>query len=178
MALGATVYAIEVRLADADRQVYETLNLRVARHPSETAEYLWTRVLAYALEYTEGIAFSRGLSDTDLPAISVHDLTGAWLAWIEVGAPDAARLHRAAKLAPRVAVYLHKDPELALARWRQERIHRAEHLVLRAFDPPFIAALAARLDRRLSVDVSVAEDELYLSLGGETLSAPVRRLNL
>ena len=57
MALTATIYNVDIDLADADRQVYETLVLRVARHPSESEAYLLTRVLAYALEYTEGIAF-------------------------------------------------------------------------------------------------------------------------
>jgi uncharacterized protein YaeQ len=93
MALGATVYVFEVSLADADRGVYETLTIRAARHPSETPEFLVTRMLAYCLEYTEGIAFSRGLSDPDEPAITVRDLTGALQSWIEIGAV-VARLDR------------------------------------------------------------------------------------
>jgi uncharacterized protein YaeQ len=63
MALTATIYNFEIELADADRRVYESLALRVARHPSESEEYLVTRVLAYVLELTEGIEFSRGVSD-------------------------------------------------------------------------------------------------------------------
>ena len=105
MALTATVFTFDVQLADVDRGVYEQLALKAACHPSETEEYLLARVLAYCLEYTEGIAFSKGgLSDPDEPAITVRDLTGALRAWIEIGAPDAARLHRASKAAPRVAV--------------------------------------------------------------------------
>ena len=92
MALSATVYNFELRLADADRNVYETLALRVARHPSESPEYLFTRVLAYWLEYTEGLTFSSGgLSDPDAPALAVRDLTGLLTRWIEVGTPDPAR---------------------------------------------------------------------------------------
>src|SRR5437899_2757847 len=73
MALGATVYSFDIDLADSDRGVYETLALRVARHPSESDDYLVARVLAYCLEYTEGIAFSRGgLSDADEPPITVR----------------------------------------------------------------------------------------------------------
>jgi uncharacterized protein YaeQ len=101
MALGATVYNFKIELADSDRGVYAPLDLRVARHPSETEDHLLTRVLAYCLEYTEGISLSNGLSDPDQPAISVRDLTGVLRVWIDVGAPEAARLHRAAKLAPR-----------------------------------------------------------------------------
>ena len=95
MALGATIYNFDIDLADADRSVYESLALRVPRHPSESAEYLVTRVLAYLLEYTGGIGFSKGVSEPDEPAIVVRDLTGAINAWIEVGTPDAARLHKA-----------------------------------------------------------------------------------
>jgi len=178
MALGATMYAFEIRLADSDRQVYETLNLRVAQHPSETPAYLWTRVLAYCLEYAQGISFSKGVSDTEMPALYVHDLTGAWVSWIEVGAPDASRLHKAAKTAPRVAVYLHRDAQPLLARWAGERIHRAGHIDLCALEPAFIDTLAGRLDRRMSFDLSVAESELYLTLGEDTLTSTVRHLRL
>ncbi len=96
MALNATVYSFEVELSDVDRGVYATVALRAARHPSETPEYLLTRVLAYCLEYTEGLEMSRGLAEPDEPALMVRDLTGALQAWIEVGSPDAARLHKAA----------------------------------------------------------------------------------
>ena len=60
MALTATIYNFEIDLADNDRGVYDSVALRVARHPSESEEYLLTRVLAYALEFTPGIAFSAG----------------------------------------------------------------------------------------------------------------------
>src|SRR5687768_11659215 len=99
MALTATIYNLEIDLADADRRVYESLAMRVARHPSESEEYLVTRILAYALEFCEGIAFSSGLSDPDEPAISVRDLTGTIQSWIDIGIPDAARLHKASKVA-------------------------------------------------------------------------------
>src|SRR5688572_30360867 len=110
MALGATIYNFDIELADSDRHVYETLALRVACHPSESEEYLVTRVLAYLLEFADGIEFSRGVSDPDEPTIAVRDLTGAVVSWIDIGTPDAARLHRASKASARVAVYTHKEP--------------------------------------------------------------------
>src|ERR1700760_2762277 len=97
MALGATIHVFDIELADSDRGVYESFELRVARHPSEAPDYLLTRVLAYCLEYTEGISFSSGLSTPDEPTIAVRDLTGALRVWIDVGAPSAERLHRASK---------------------------------------------------------------------------------
>lgn len=175
MALSATIYNFDIDLADADRGVYESLALRVARHPSESEEYLLTRVLAYALECAEGIEFSRGLSTPDEPAISVRDATGSLRAWIEIGTPDAARLHKASKASPRVAVYVHKDPAQFVARLAGERIHRGEDIELWAMDRALLAALAARLDRRMAFSLSVTDRELYLSIGSETLTGKVVR---
>jgi len=176
MALSATLYVFTIELADSDRSVYETLELRVARHPSETAEYLLTRVLAYCLEYAEGIAFSNGLSDPDEPAVCIRDLTGALQVWIDVGAPEAARLHRAAKASPRVVVYTHKDAEQLVARLAAERIHRVEALELYAVDRIWLAALAERLARRMTFALTVSERHVYLSIGEETLSSVVTRI--
>src|ERR1700730_4366963 len=178
MALGATVYNFKIELADSDRGVDAPLDLRVARHPSETEEHLLTRVLAYCLEDTEGISCSNGLSDSDRPAISVRDLTGALRVWIDVGAPEAARLHRAAKLAPRVAIYTNKDAELLAARLRAERIHRVEAMELYAVDRDWLASVAARLTRRMEFTLTVAEQHLYLSLGEETLAGVIARVEI
>ena len=178
MALSATLYNFSINLADADRGVYETLALKAARHPSESGEYLLTRVLAYCLEYREGIAFSRGLSEPDQPAIAVRDLTGALRAWIDVGMPVAARLHKAAKAAPRVAVYSHRGEAQLRKQLAGEKIHRAGELELYALDREFVAALAQRLERRMAFDLSVSGQHLYLTLGGETLAGPVDRVQV
>jgi uncharacterized protein YaeQ len=178
MALGATVHNFDIDLADSDRGVYETLALRVARHPSESDEYLAARVLAYCLECVEGIAFSPGgLSDPDEPPLAVRDLTGALVSWIDIGTPDAARLHRAGKAAPRVAVYVHKDPSQWLRSLAGARIHRAEALEIYAFDRGFMASLCGRLERRVAFALSIAEGELYASFADATLSGPVTRLS-
>jgi uncharacterized protein YaeQ len=178
MAQGATIHVFQIELAHSDRGVYETLDLRVARHPSEAADHLLARVIAYCLEYAPGIGFSKGLSDPDEPAIAVRDLAGGLTAWIDVGAPDAARLHRAGKLAARVAVYTHKDPVQLIARLRGERIHRAESLELYALDRDWLAALERGLERRMQFALTVASRHLYLSLGAQTLESAVATLSL
>ena len=178
MALTATIYNIDIDLADSDRGVYETLALRVARHPSESEEVLWTRVLAYAMEYAEGIEFTTGLSTPDEPAIRVNDLTGALRAWIEVGSPDADRLHRAAKAAPRVAVYVYKDAAQFLGRLAGARIHRAASVEIWAMDRTLLAALGERLARRLAFSLSIVDRDLFISIGTETLTGTVTRKHL
>src|SRR3954464_8164195 len=176
MALQATVYNFDIDLADHDRGVYESLALRVARHPSESEEFLIARVLAYLLEYDEGIAFSRGVSDPDEPTIGIRDLTGAITTWIDIGTPDAARLHKASKTADRVVVYTHKDPRQFLERLAGAKIHRADTLELYAIDRALVSALVARLDRRVASSVSVTDRELYISIGAENLNGRIVRL--
>jgi len=178
VALTATIHTFSIQLSDVDRAVYETLALKAARHPSETAEHLLTRVLAYCLEYTEGIAFSRGISDPDEPALAVRDLTGVLKAWIDIGSPDAARLHKAAKAAPRVAVYTHKDPAQLLRQLAGEKIHRADALEIYAFDRDLIAGLVKRLERRMNFELSVTDRHLFLSIGDITLSGAVQQVRL
>jgi uncharacterized protein YaeQ len=178
MALTATMYNFDIQLADVDRQVYETLSLRVACHPSETPEYLVARVLAYCLEYVEGIAFSRGLSDPDEPPITVRDLTGSIKSWIEIGTPDATRLHKASKSSPRVAVYMHKDPAAQLRAWSAATIYRADKLELYALDRELLAELVDKLDRRTKFDLSVTDGELYIDIAGRSLTGAVTRLSL
>jgi uncharacterized protein YaeQ len=173
------IHQFEIELADADRDVYQALSLRVARHPSESEEYLVTRVLAYCLEYRDGIQFSRGgLSDPDEPAVLVRDLTGALQAWIEVGVPDAARLHRAAKASPRVVVYCHKQAEHLRRVLADKAIHRLDEIALYAVDRALVAALVARLDRRVIWSLTVSGGEIYLSVGDETLSGRMTPISI
>lgn len=178
MALTATIYNFDIQLADVDRGVYETIAIRAACQPSETEEYLISRVLAYCLEYAEGIAFSKGIAEPDVPALSVRDLTGALRVWIDVGAPDASRLHKASKAAPRVAIYTHRDPAQLLRQLTGERIHRAAEIELYAIDRTLIAELVERLDRRNSWELSVTERHLYVAIGGETVEGDVVRHSL
>ena len=178
MALTATVYTFDIALSDVDRGVYEALAIKAARHPSESEAYLLTRVLAYCLEYTEGIAFSKGLSDPDEPAISVRDLTGALQAWIEVGAPDAARLHKASKASPRVVLYTHKEPRILLRGYEGQTIHKAEQIEIVAMDRALLEALATHLDRRTRWSVTRTDDQLFVDVAGETLTGTLERLRL
>jgi uncharacterized protein YaeQ len=168
LALGATIYTFDIELADSDRAVYTTLNLRVAQHPSETPDYLFTRVLAYCLEYAEGIAFSKGLSDPDEPAIAVRDLTGALQVWVDIGLPEPERLHRASKAAPRVAVYTHKDPAQWVDKLAAAKIHRAEKLAVFALDRAWLGQLVARLERRMQFSLARSEGEIYVTVGDHT----------
>ena len=174
MALGATIYQFTVDLADQDRGVYESFELRVAQHPSESAAFMLTRVLAYCLEYQDGIALTPGgVSATDEPAVIVRDATGRVTAWIEVGLPGVERLHRGSKLAGRAAVYTHRDVRQLLASFAGARLHRAAEIPIVALDPATVEEAAAALERRAALVVSVIDREVHLHVGDRAFILPL-----
>jgi uncharacterized protein YaeQ len=174
MALPATLRKFEIALADSDREVYEQLDWRVAQHPSESERYLIARVLARALEHGDGVEFSRGgVSDDDEPAIVQRDLRGDLQAWIEVGSPTPDRLHKAAKLAPRVVVYAWKNVAQLAQAIAERGVHRADELVLRALPPELLDRVAATLDRINRWDLSVTGGVLYLAVGAAQFDGQV-----
>jgi uncharacterized protein YaeQ len=175
VALTATIYNFDIDLADADRHRYETLAVRMARHPSESEEYLVARLLAYCLEYTDGIGFSAGLSDPDEPAVSVRDLTGGLRVWVDIGSPDASRLHRASKSADRVVIYTHKDPAQWLRQLSSERIHRSSEIEIVSFDRKLVTSLVERLARRIAMTVSVADRHVMVALDDVVLEGELTR---
>jgi uncharacterized protein YaeQ len=178
MALSATVYHLQVELSDVDRGVYEALDLRVARHPSETMRYLLTRVIAYCLCYEEGIAFTKGLSDAEEPALWIKDLQGNLRAWIEIGTPSAERLHKASKGSPRVVVFTHNDPDLLKKAARTKAIHKAESIAVFALQGAFLDSLDAVTDRNAKWTLVHSEGVLYVSCGETNVTTPVAACSL
>ena len=173
MALTPTLYTFDIALSDVDRGVYENLTFRVACHPSETHDYLLARVLGYCLEYAPGIEFGNDLSNNDLPAVAIRDLTGQLMLWLDVGYPDADRLHKASKRVPRVVVYTHRDPEPLKRLLGRTRIHRSEALRIYALDRPLLVELTQLLDRRNKWELSVSDRTLFVTVGKRTLSGVV-----
>jgi uncharacterized protein YaeQ len=179
MALGATVYRFLVTLSDVDRGVYESLDVRVARHPSESPRYLLTRTLAYCLSYEPGIVFSKGgISSTDEPPIAIRDATGVLKTWIEIGSPSAERLHKASKAAPSVSLFTHAELGSLRREAATRPVHRLEEIVVQRFDPAFLDALEQRIERNTSFELVRNSGELYLSLGGTTLDSALTTASL
>jgi uncharacterized protein YaeQ len=179
MALTATIYHFQITLSDVDRSVYEALDLRVARHPSETMRYLVTRTLAYCLSYEEGIAFSKGgLSTAEEAPVSVRDATGVLRAWIDVGSPSAERLHKASKAAGRVALFTHVEHSLLLREAAARPIHHLEQIEVFRLEPAFLDALDAKLDKNSKFEVVRTDGQLYVTLAGETLNGTLTQCSL
>jgi uncharacterized protein YaeQ len=179
MALGATIYHLQVELSDVDRAVYQTLDLRVAQHPSETMRYLLTRVLAYCLSYQPEIAFSKGgVSSADEPPVLVRDSAGTLVAWIDVGSPSAERLERAVRSAERVLLFTHADPSLLRRETRNMLPQRLAKVEVWQLEPAFLAALEPKIERHTHLALLVTDGQLYATIEDTTVEGVLTQFRL
>lgn len=173
MALTSTIIRFKIDLSDVDRGVYETLELRVAQHPSENAIFLITRVIAYALNVQPGIEFSQGISSPDDAAIYVKDLTGKILKWIDIGQPSPRRLHKASKASESVCIYTYRDPKILLAEMKNEKLHRPERVFLFSLRPDFLKGLENVLERDNRWQLLHTQGELSITAKGKAFPSEV-----
>ncbi len=178
MALPSTMHRFKIKLSDVDRGIYDELEFRVAMHPSEAAPYLLTRVIAYCLNYAEGIELTGGIGTPDDPAIWIKDLTGSIVTWIDVGNPSARRLHKASKASKSVIIYTYRDPAILMTELAGEEIHKKSEISVVAVQPKFLNALAETLDRDNPWELLHTEGELSVTARGRTFQTELQSLRL
>lgn len=171
MALKSTICKATLAVADMDRPYYGTHELRLALHPSETAERMMVRVLAFALHASERLEFGRGISTDDEPALWARDDTGRILDWIEVGLPDERVLRRAAGRADRVTVYAYGGRAVDL--WWQrsaDALGRVRNLAVHAVPPDAVVAMGALAERAMDLHFTRQEGALWLASDRATVA--------
>lgn len=171
MATTTTLYRFQIELSDIPRSVYETLDFRVAQHPSEHMPYLLTRVLAYALNTQDGLEFSAtGLHDPDAAAISIVDAFGGYKLLIEIGSPSARKLHKATKVSKEVKVYTYKSPERFMNELKEEKVHRGEEIEFYFFAPEFLEELAQVIKRDNRWSLLFNDGVVTIQAGDQSIS--------
>jgi uncharacterized protein YaeQ len=182
VALAPTLYDFDISLSHVDAGVDTRCSVKAARHPSESLDRLWLRVLAYCWRWQEGIAFGPGLSDPDAPDLLARDLTGEEVLWVRVGRPAPQRIQREADRHPRARVaVLFESPEQLeafAAAAREQKLGRLARVDLAAVDGALLAALAEADERRVRLTVTIVGDHLYLDRSGRTLDGPLHRASL
>lgn len=179
MALPSTLHRFDVSLALVDRGVDRAFQLTAARHPSETIERLWLRVLALCWRWEEGIAFGPGLCEPDAPDALVPGPGGARAALVRVGAPAPERVERDIRgnAGARVAVLFESEERMAafVSAARAGGLARALGAELAAVERRFLADLARTDDRRVRLSVTLVDDHLYVEADGRTVDGPLHR---
>lgn len=176
MAQTATLFRFAVQLSDVERGIYTPIEIRLPRHPSESTPFFLTRVIAYLLNYQEGITFSGGIDTPDEPAIAVRDLTGAMLVWSDVGNPSAKRLHKASKASKKVRIYTYRDPKILLDEIASEKIYAVRSLEIFALSPGFIAELEPTVQRQNTWECLYSAGELSITSNGVSVQGDLRSI--
>lgn len=169
MALKSTIFKAELEVSDLDRGHFATHSLTLARHPSETDERMMVRVLAFALNADERLAFGRGLSSDDEADLARTDLTGAIELWVEVGLPDERAVRKASGRSGQVIVYAFGSG--AEIWWRQngDALGRVGNLAVVYLPQEATRAMAKGAERSMALQCTIQEGRVWLSFGGDPL---------
>ncbi|WP_423198097.1 MULTISPECIES: YaeQ family protein [unclassified Cupriavidus] len=164
MALKSTIFKAELSVSDMDRPYYGSHALTIAQHPSENDARMMIRVLAFACEATESLAFTRGLDEPDEPDLWDKALTGDILHWIDLGQPDEARLKRAAARAARVTVYTYQSAS-AREWWKgmAGKASKLRNVTIYNVPQEAVDALAGLARRAMRLSVTIQDGEIWVS---------------
>lgn len=161
MALKATIFKATLSIADMDRHYYADHHLTLARHPSETDERMMARLLAFALNASEHLEFTKGLSTDDEPELWQKTLSDEIELWIELGLPDESRLRKACNRARQVILYTYGGRAVPI--W-WDKIHgkltRFNNLTVINLPQEATEALAQLAERNMNLQFTVQDGEV------------------
>lgn len=164
MALKATVFKATLNIADMDRHYYADHQLTIAQHPSENDERMMIRLLAFALNASDGLEFTKGLSTDDEPELWQKSLSDEIELWIELGLPDESRLRKACNRARQVILYTYGGRAVPL--WLEKnrsKLSRFGNLAMFDLPPNATDALGKLAQRNMAFQVTVQDGEVSFS---------------
>ena len=165
MAQKATIYKVELSVSDMDRNYYETHNLTVAKHPSETDERLMLRIIAFALNAHEKLEFSKGISTDDEPDIWQKSLSGELELWVALGLPSEKIIRQSCGKANEVIIYCYGG-RTAEIWWEKIKnsTTRFNNLQVMSFAEKDTSELAKQASRSMKLHVSIQDGDVMVSI--------------
>ena len=163
MALSSTIFKVELQVSDLDRHYYQTHNLTVAQHPSETELRMMVRILVFALNASEGLEFTRGISSDEVPDLWEKALTGDVNLWIELGQPTTKRLKKACGKSEQVKLYTFSGHGAEIW-WQQNRAACEQMKKLQVINLPAeqINPLSECVSRTMALQCTIQDGLIWL----------------
>lgn len=174
MALKATIFRAELQVADLERNYYQTHSLTIARHPSETEERMMVRILAFALNAHEALAFGQSIGG-DEPDLWRKDLTGAIQLWIDVGQPDEKRIRRACGRSENVIIYSYGRATHLWWKQSGESLSRSRNLKVVELPQEATQGLARLAKRTMLLNCTIQDGQVWLADADESLQIECSR---
>jgi uncharacterized protein YaeQ len=179
MAQKATIYKVELSVSDMDRHYYETHNLTVAKHPSETDERLMLRILAFALNAHEQLEFTKGISTDNEPDIWQKSLSGELELWVELGLPGEKIVRQSCGKANEVVVYCYGGSTAELW-WEKIKnsTTRFDNLQVTNFSKKDTSELGKQARRSMKLQVNIQNCDVMVSVDDSIVNVtPVKWKN-
>jgi uncharacterized protein YaeQ len=178
MALKATIFKATIELADMDRNYYDSLQLTLAQHPSETPQRLMVRLITFVINAHEDLRFGKGVSDEDEAAIWQINYSDEIALWIELGQIDEKRIKKACNKAEQVKLYCYGSSVDTW--WSQNKSALAKYskLTVEQFETETTDALVNLLTRNMEFQCSIQDGQLWLSSGEESVLVETKKLKL
>ncbi len=166
MAIKPTIYKFKLSVSDLDHNYFDTLNLTVALHPSETKERMMVRVLVFCLHAFQDnenlMTFTKGLSAIDEPDIWLRGLDDQLNLWIDVGEPSFERIKKSCRLAKETYVYSFNSKSNAWWKQAQAQFSTLPVNVL-SFDWQEIQALSTLLERKVELSITLSGESAFVA---------------
>jgi uncharacterized protein YaeQ len=176
MALKATINKATIHLSDMDRNYYDTLNLTIAQHPSETDRRMMVRLMAYVLNANENLQFGKGVSDEDEAAIWQINFSEEIELWIELGQLDEKRIKKACNRSKQVKLYCYGSSADTWWSQSESKLRQFSKLSVEQFEEETVEALAALISRTMEFQCSIQDGQLWLTSGNDTLLIETTKL--
>lgn len=164
MAIASTIFKVELGVSDIDRHYYQTHNLTLARHPSETDSRLMLRLLVFALYADENLTYGAGISSDDEPDLWIKSLTGETELWIDLGLPSEKRIRQACGRSDQV-VLLCYGARSAMPWWKQmeRRVKRFKNLKIYFCGDDNVAALTQLCKRNMQLQCGIQDGAIWIN---------------
>lgn len=176
MAIKPTIYKLSIAISDFNRDYYDSVNLTVALHPSETVQRMMARIVAYCLNAQDNITFTKGLSNIEEPDIWVKTLDDQITLWIEVGEPSPERIKKSSRIAPEVKFYSFNSKSDTWWKQSKDKVSQFKNVKFYQFDWPQIQLLATFAERSMDWSLSISGDTVYIAAENQECELVVREL--
>ena len=177
MAIKPTIYKLRIDISDFNRDYYDSVNLTVALHPSETLERMMVRIVAYCLNAQENITFTKGLSNIEEPDIWVKTLDDLITLWIEVGEPAPDRIKKSSRLAPEVKIYSFNSKSNTWWEQSKNKVSPYKNVRFYQFDWQQTQVLARFAERTMDWSLSISGNSVYIAAENQECELVISELS-
>ena len=175
MAIGASIYKVNINLSNFNTHYYQDFNLTMAKHPSESEARMMFRLLAFVYCAHEDLEFTKGLSTANEPELWQKNLSGDIVHWIELGQPDDKRIRQSASKSEKVSIFtIHHNTAIEWYDKVKGKI-KSEKVNVLHFNIVENGPIDKFVERGMRLSCTIEDNHMYLGNDDERIGIEVIR---